>query len=130
MSCGMMDLTPLLYAVRVLERSLPFLIRGLLVTISVISEISPVSHVDFPIILLLHRGPHAMGLKKSSLGFRSLNAYVGDYKEISHHLGLLYGDLLHSLDIIDPIAEGIDDLDVLDVRYGIPGIAEMLHVVM
>jgi hypothetical protein len=36
----------------------------------------------------------------------------------------------HSFDIINPIAEGIDDLDVLDIRDSVPGIAETFHVVL
>jgi hypothetical protein len=63
------------------------------------------------------------------LGFRGLYAHVGDYEQISHHFGLLHGDLLHSLDVADPIAEGIDDLDVLDLWDSVAGIAEMFHVV-
>jgi hypothetical protein len=35
----------------------------------------------------------------------------------------------HRLDIADPITKGIDDLDALDVRYSIPGIAETFHIV-
>jgi hypothetical protein len=43
--------------------------------------------------------------------------------------GLLHGYLFHSLDIVDAIMEGIDDLDVLDVWDGIPGITEMLDII-
>jgi hypothetical protein len=55
----MMDLAPLLYIIRAIERPLLFLIRGLLLVISTISVvsaifvISPISCVDFSIILLL-----------------------------------------------------------------------------
>jgi hypothetical protein len=49
--------------------------------------------------------------------------------KISHHFGLLHDYLFHSLDIVDAITEGVDDLDVLDVRGGIPGIAEMLDII-
>jgi hypothetical protein len=91
--------------------------------------ISLVSCVDFPIVLLLLHGPLAMGLKKSSLGLTSLNAYVGNCEQIGHRPGLLHGDLLHSFDIVDPIPEDIDDLDVLDVRDSVPGIAETFYVV-
>jgi hypothetical protein len=42
---------------------------------------------------------------------------------------LLHDDLLHSLNVTDFIAEGVDDLNVLDVRDSIPGIAEMFYVV-
>jgi hypothetical protein len=56
-------------------------------------------------------------------------AYIGDREQISHHLGLLHSYLLHSLDITDAIAEGVDDLNVLDVRDGVPSIAETLDIV-
>jgi hypothetical protein len=65
-----------------------------------------------------------------SPGFGGLYAYIGNCKQIGYRLGLLYGDLLHSLDITDPITKGIDDLDVLDVRDSISGIAETFHVVL
>jgi hypothetical protein len=43
---------------------------------------------------------------------------------------LLHGNLLNSLNIADPITEGIDDFDVLDVRDNVPGVVEMFHVVL
>jgi hypothetical protein len=43
---------------------------------------------------------------------------------------LLHGNLLNSLNIADPITEGIDDFDVLDVRDSVPGVVEMFHVVL
>jgi hypothetical protein len=52
----MMDLTPLLCVVRATERSLLFLIGGLLAAIPAISAVlavSPIGHVDIPIVLLL-----------------------------------------------------------------------------
>jgi hypothetical protein len=64
-----------------------------------------------------------------SPGLKSLYTYIGDYEKISHHLGLLYGYLLHSLDITNTIAEGVNVLNVLDAWDGIPGIAEMLDIV-
>jgi hypothetical protein len=82
--------------------------------ISVILAISPVSCVDFPIVLLLLRGPLTAGLNKSNLG---------------HYLRLLHGYLIHSLDITDPVVKGVDDLNVLDVRDSITGIAEAFHVI-
>jgi hypothetical protein len=59
MSCGTMDLTPLLYISRAMEQFLLLLIQGLLLvipaisTISVIPAISPISCVDLSIVLLL-----------------------------------------------------------------------------
>jgi hypothetical protein len=97
--------------------------------ISTIFEISPVSCVDFLIVLLLLRGFLAVRLKKSSLGFGSPNAFVSDYEQIDHRSGLLHGDLLHSLDVANSVMEGGDDLDVLDIRDGIPHVAEIFHVV-
>jgi hypothetical protein len=70
-----------------------------------------------------------MWLKKSSLGLGRLNAYVSTYRQIDHHSGLLHGDHLHSLDITDSITEGINDLDVLNVRDVVPGIVEIFYVV-
>jgi hypothetical protein len=61
--------------------------------------------------------------------FRGLYAHIGDYEQIGHCLRLLHGDLLHSLDITDPVVEGIDDLDILDVWDSIPGIAKIFPVV-
>jgi hypothetical protein len=65
----------------------------------------------------------------SSPDFGGLYAYIGDCEEIEHYLGLLHGDLLHSLDITNPITGGIDDLDVLDVRDIVSAIVEICHIV-
>jgi hypothetical protein len=117
------------------KRPLLFLIRGLLLAVFMVSTVSmilatpSVSRVDFLIILLLLRGPFATGLKKSSLGFRSLNAYLSDCEQIGHYSGLLHGNLLHSLDVANSVAEGYDDLNVLDIRDGVPGITEIFHIV-
>jgi hypothetical protein len=79
-----MDLASLLCIIRAMKRSLLFLIWGLLLVVFMVSTVSTilvtpsVSHVDFLIILLLLRGPFATWLKKSSPGFRSLNAYLSD----------------------------------------------------
>jgi hypothetical protein len=97
--------------------------------VSMILAISWVSRVDFPVILLLLCRPLDMRLKKSSQGFRSLNAYVSDYEQIGHYFGFLHGYLLHSLEVPDSVVEGIDDLYVLNIRDSVPGIAEMFHVV-
>jgi hypothetical protein len=131
-----MDLAPLLYIIRATEMPLLFLIRGLLLMVSAVSvvsvilTISSVGRVDFPVVMLLLRGPLAMRLKKSSPSLESLNACVSDHEQISHHLGLLHGDLLHSLDVTNSVVEGVNDLDVLDVRDSVPGIAKMFHVVL
>jgi hypothetical protein len=97
--------------------------------VSVIFVISPISCVDFLIVLLLLRWPFDTGLKKSSPSLRSFNAYASDCKQIDHYSGLLHGDLLRSLDVTNSIMESIDDLDVLNVRDGVPGIVEMFHIV-
>jgi hypothetical protein len=117
---GTMDLTPLLCIIRAMKMPL-FLIRGLLLAIpvifvvSTIFVISPVSCVDFPIVLFLLRGPLAVRLKNSIPGLGSLNTYVSNCEQIGHHFGLLHGDLLYSLDVTDSVMEGIDNFDVLDV---------------
>jgi hypothetical protein len=71
-----------------------------------------------------------MRLQKSSPGFGSLYAYIGDREQISHRFGLLHGYLFLSFDIVDVITEGVNDLDVLDVRDAVSGIAEMLDIIM
>jgi hypothetical protein len=68
-------------------------------------------------------------LQKSSPGFRSLHAYIGDREQINHHFGLLHGYVFNSFNIADAITKGINDLDVLDVRDVISGIAEMLDII-
>jgi hypothetical protein len=55
--------------------------------VSAIHAVSTVSRVDFLIILLLLLGPLAVRLQESSLGLRSLNAYVSDCEQIDHCFG-------------------------------------------
>jgi hypothetical protein len=98
-------------------------------TVFVILAISPISHVDFSIVLLLLHGPLAMRLKKSSPGFRYLNACVSHHKLISHLFGLLHDDLPHGLDVVDSVMEGTDDLNILDVQNSVSGVAEIFHIV-
>jgi hypothetical protein len=126
-----MDLSPLVYIVKAIERHFLLLIRGLLLVVSTVSTILAISlgRVDFLVTLLLLCEPLTMRLKKSSLCFRSLDACVRDCKQIGHCLGLLHGDLLNSIDVTDSVAEGVDDLDVLDISDIIPGIAEIFYVV-
>jgi hypothetical protein len=128
-----MDLAPLLYLVKATERPLLFLIGGLLTaipTISAVFVVSPIGHVDLPIVLLLLWGPLAMRLRVLSPSLRCLDACVCDCEQIGHCLEFLHGDLLHGLDVANSVTEDIDDLDVLDVRDSIPGIAEMFHIVL
>jgi hypothetical protein len=68
-------------------------------------------------------------LKKSSLGFGSLDACVSDHEQIDHRLGLFHCDLLHNLNVADSVAEGVDDLNVLDIRDSVSSIVEMFHIV-
>jgi hypothetical protein len=90
--------------------------------------ISPIGCVDL-LIVLLPWGPLALKFQKSSPGFGNLYAYIGDCEQIGHHLRLFHDDLLHSLDITDPVTEGVDDLDVLNIRDIISGVAETFDVV-
>jgi hypothetical protein len=132
MSCSAIDIAPFLCIGRTLERHLLLLIRGLLLAVAAISAIltvSRVSHVNYPIILVLLPRPLATGLKESSLGLGGVNAYVSDYEQINHCFWLLHGYLLRGLDIADLIMEAIDDFDVLDVHDNAPGIAETFYVV-
>jgi hypothetical protein len=70
-----------------------------------------------------------VGLKKSSSDLGGLIAFISDCEQIGHRPRLLYEYLVHSLDIADPVMEGINDLNVLDVRDSIPDIADTFHVV-
>jgi hypothetical protein len=124
-----MDITQLLCIGRMLEKPLLLLFGGLLTAFSAIPTVSMIGRVDFPIVLLLLRGPLTVGLKKSSPGLRSLDAYVNDCEQNDHHFWLLHGYLLHGLDIANPVMKGIDDFDVLDIWDIIPGIIETFYVV-
>jgi hypothetical protein len=131
MSIGTMDLAPLFCAIGASEGSLFLLIWGLFSVIPVSSAVLLISSfhgVDLPVIPFSW-WPLATRLQKSSTGFRSLYAYIGDREQISHYFGLLHGYLFHSFDIADAITEGVNDLDVLDVRDVVSGIAEMLDVI-
>jgi hypothetical protein len=75
---------------------------------------------------LLLDGPISSRLQKSSLGFESFYAYVGNREQISHCFGLLHRYLFHSFEIADAISEGVNNLDVLDVRNVI---TEMLDII-
>jgi hypothetical protein len=130
-----MDLAPLLYVVRATERLFLFLVYGLLLTIPVIFTVPAISMifvigcVDLPIVLPLLCGPLAMWFKEPSLGLRGLDAYIRDHEQIDHRLGLLHSDLFNNLEIADPVMEGINDLDILDIRDSIPGAAKIFHVI-
>jgi hypothetical protein len=127
-SHGTVNLTPPFCIIGTPERHFLLLIHGLLTSLATVYMISPISCVDFLIFLLL-QGSLATGLKESSSSLRSLYAYVCVCEQIGHSLGLLHGDLLHSLEITDHVAEGVDDLNVLDVRDSISSIAKMFHIV-
>jgi hypothetical protein len=89
--------------------------------------IAPCS-VDLTIFLLLLR-PLTSAIKESCACLRGIEALI-DYGElIDHDLWLLHGDLFYCFEVSDAIAEGDDDLDVLDVQDDVPGVAEMLGVV-
>jgi hypothetical protein len=132
MYIGTMDLTPLFFTIVASEWSLLLLIWGLfpvvLVTFAVLL-ISSFDGVDLPVIPFSW-WPLTTRLKKSSPDFGSLYAYIGDHEQISHHFGLLHGYLFHSFDIVDAITEGVNDLDVLDMRDSISGIAKILDIIM
>jgi hypothetical protein len=65
-----------------------------------------------------------------SSAFESLYAHVSDCEQFGHRLGLFHGDLIHSLDIVDPVTKSIDGIDVLDIRDSVPSVAETFHVVL
>jgi hypothetical protein len=64
-----------------------------------------------------------------SPGFGSFYAYIGNREQIGHRFELLHCYLFHSFEIADVITEGVNNLDVLDVRDAISGIAEMLDII-
>jgi hypothetical protein len=63
-------------------------------------------------------------------GLESFYTYISDCEQIDYRIRPLHGNLLNSFDIDYPIVEGIDDLDVLDIRDSIPGITEIFYVVL
>jgi hypothetical protein len=65
-----------------------------------------------------------------SPGFRSFYAYIDNCEQIGHRFGLLHCYLFHSFEIADVIMEGINNLDVLDVRDVVSGIAETLDIII
>jgi hypothetical protein len=95
---------------------------------SAVFLISSFCGVDL-LVIPFSRWPLAVRLQKSSPGFGSFYAYIGDREQISHHFGLLQGYLFHSFNIADTITEGVNDLDVLDVRDAVSGIAEALDII-
>jgi hypothetical protein len=95
---------------------------------SAVLLISSFCGVDLPVIPF-SRWPLATRLQKSSPSFESLYAYISDHEQIRHHFGLLHGYLFHRFNIADTITECVNDLDVLDVRDAISGIAEMLDII-
>jgi hypothetical protein len=131
MSIGAMDFAPLFYVVGASEGS-PFLLIWVLFSIvaesSAVLLISSFRGVDLPIIPFSW-WPIASRLQKSSPGFISFYAF-GNCEQIGHRFGLLHRYLFHSFEIADALTEDINNLDVLDVRDVISGIAEMLDIIM
>jgi hypothetical protein len=86
--------------------------------------------VDLPIfLLLLLWGSIVSWIKEPGSGLRDLNANVCYCQQIGHRFRLLRGNLLDSLNIVDPITEGTNELDVLDVLDSVPGIAKIFHII-
>jgi hypothetical protein len=56
-------------------------------------------------------------------GFRCFYAYIGNHEQIGHRFGLLRRYLFHGFEIADAISEGVNNLNVLDVRDVVSGIA-------
>jgi hypothetical protein len=81
-------------------------------------------------IILLPCGALAPEFQKSRPGLGSLYTYGGDREQVGHHLWLLHGNLLHNLDVSNPVTESIDHLNILDVRDSVLGIAKAFHVVL
>jgi hypothetical protein len=126
---GVMDFAPLLSISRSMERSFLFLFGGLLLAVPVIAVISMICCVDLPVfLLLLLLGPLVMWFKEPNSSLWDLNTDISDCQQIGHYFEFLHGDLLDSLNITDPITEGVDDFDVLDVGDMDPSVAETFHV--
>jgi hypothetical protein len=68
-------------------------------------------------------------LEKLSLGFGSFYANIGNREQTGHRFGLHHRYLFHGFEIADAISDGVNDLDVLDVRDAVSGIAEMFGII-
>jgi hypothetical protein len=68
-------------------------------------------------------------LEKSSPGFGSFYANIGNREQVGHRFGLLHRYLFHGFEIADAISEGVNNLDVLDVRDVVSGIAETFDII-
>jgi hypothetical protein len=68
-------------------------------------------------------------LEKSSPGFGSFYAYIGNHEQIDHRFRLLHRYLFYDFEIADSISEGNNNLDVLDVRDVVSGIAKTLDII-
>jgi hypothetical protein len=64
-----------------------------------------------------------------SPGFKSFYAYIGNREQIGHHFELLHCYLFHNFEITDAIMEGVNNLDVLDVRDVVSSIVETLDII-
>jgi hypothetical protein len=64
-----------------------------------------------------------------SLGIGSFYAYIGNREQIGHHFGLLHRYLFHGFEIADTILEGVNNLDVLDVRDAVSSIVETFDII-
>jgi hypothetical protein len=131
MSIGAMDLTPLLYVVRASEGSSFLLIGVLFSTIAVSSMVILISSFRGVDVLIIPSSwwPLASRLEKLSPGFRSFYAYISNCEQIGHCFELLHRYLFHGLGIADAISEGVNNVDVLDVRDAVSGIAETLDII-
>jgi hypothetical protein len=131
MSIGAMDLAPLLCVVGPSEGS-PFLLIWVLFSAIAVSStvllISLFCGVDLSIIPSSW-WPLASRLQKSSPGFRSFYAYICNREQISNRFGLLHRYLFNGFEIANAISEGVNNLDALDVRDVISGIAKMLDII-
>jgi hypothetical protein len=131
MSIGVMDLTPLLCVVRASEGS-PFLLIGVLFPTMAVSFavllISSFCGVNLPIVPSSW-WPLASRLKKSSPSFGSFYTNIGNREQIGHRFGLLHRYLFHGFETIDAISEGVNNLDVLDVRDVISDIAKIFDTI-
>jgi hypothetical protein len=131
MSISAMDLRPLLCIIGASERSPFLLIRVLFPTIAVSSIVLLISSFRGVDLSIIHSSwwPLDSKLEKSSPGFGSFYAYIGNHEKIGHRFELLHRYLFHDFEIADAISEGVNNLDVLEVRDVVSGIAEMFDII-
>jgi hypothetical protein len=95
-----MDLAPLLCVIRATKGPLLFLIRGLLIVISTVFAVSPIGHIDLPIILLFLWGSLAVDSRNRARASDALMQVFATASRLATVLGffmVIYYTVLMSL---------------------------------